>query len=143
MVYRVIHIMQMLVEALMILKLWRNGKILSVMNETAIFHLEANTELRYSYNLPNYSRINARNVILNKTYGWFWYFDILSYNLEIRLLFIFRRYRYMPPIIISYFSTPRRKSVIYQPSITLNLAFAVNNAFLLHRFFWLILSRLH
>ena len=35
----------------------------------------------------------------------------------------------MPPIIISYFSTFRRKSVIYQPSITLNLAFAVNNAF--------------
>ena len=145
MVYRVIHIMQMLVEALMILKLWRNGKILFVMHETAIFLLEANTELRYSYNLPNYSRINARNVILNnqKLYGWFWYFDILSYNLEIRLLFIFRRYRYMPPIIISYFSTFRRKSVIYQPSITLNLAFAVKNAFLLHCFFWLILSRLH
>ena len=100
------------------------------MNETAIFLLEANTELRYNYNLPNYSRINARNVI-KRTND----FDILSYNLGIRLLFIFRRYSYMPPIIISYFSTFRRKSVIYQPSITLNLAFAVNNAFLLHCFF--------
>ena len=47
------------------------------MNETAIFLLEANTELRYSYNLPNYSRINARNVILNSTDD----FDILIYYL--------------------------------------------------------------
>ena len=61
----------------MILKLWRNGKILFVINETAIFLLEANTELRYSYNLPNYSRINARNVILNSTDD----FDILIYYL--------------------------------------------------------------
>ena len=38
------------------------------MHETAIFLLEANSELRHSYNLPNYSRINARNVILNNSY---------------------------------------------------------------------------
>ena len=47
------------------------------MHETAIFLLEANSELRHSYNLPNYSRINARNVILNSTDD----FDILIYYL--------------------------------------------------------------